>query len=153
MNQSWSSRLRKIGPFILLATSSIRWLCRGHKGRGRRWRFPSHFSPVICISKIRNLRPSRGLFMSWKMPTVLTLGPYRFHFFSEEGNEPPHIHIRFEGNDCKFWLNPVASASNRGIPTHRLSSIVYRLNEIERLVHEHRNLFIKKYNEHRDRQH
>lgn len=80
------------------------------------------------------------------MPTVLTLGPYRFHFFSDEGNEPPHIHIRFDGNDCTFWLIPVALASNRGIPTHRL-------NEIERLVHEHRNLFIEKYNEHRDRQH
>jgi hypothetical protein len=31
------------------------------------------------------------------MPTVLTIGPYRFHFFSDEGNESAHIHIRFDG--------------------------------------------------------
>ena len=35
------------------------------------------------------------------MPTILRLGSYRFYFFSDEGNEPPHIHVRFEENDCK----------------------------------------------------
>ena len=27
------------------------------------------------------------------MPTVLRIGPYRFHFYSKEGNEPAHIHV------------------------------------------------------------
>ena len=27
------------------------------------------------------------------MPTVLRIGPFRFHFYSDEGNEPPHIHV------------------------------------------------------------
>lgn len=27
------------------------------------------------------------------MPTVLRIGQFRFHFYSDEGNEPAHIHI------------------------------------------------------------
>ncbi|WP_422447088.1 DUF4160 domain-containing protein [Thermoanaerobacterium sp. DL9XJH110] len=27
------------------------------------------------------------------MPTVLKEGKYRFFFFSNEGTEPPHIHV------------------------------------------------------------
>ena len=79
------------------------------------------------------------------MPTVLRIGPYRFHFYSDEGNEPPHIHVRFEGNDVKYWLAPIGLARNRGVPAHRL-------NEIERLVFENKILLIEKYNEHRNKQ-
>ncbi len=78
------------------------------------------------------------------MPTVLRIGGYRFHFYSDEGAEPPHVHVRYEGNECKFWLAPVVLASNRGIPVHRLSAI-------ERLVHEHMELLLEKYNEHHNR--
>lgn len=78
------------------------------------------------------------------MPTVLRIGGYRFHFYSDEGVEPPHIHVRYEGNACKFWLAPVALASNRGIPVHRLIAI-------ERLVHEHKEFLIGKYDEYHNR--
>ena len=27
------------------------------------------------------------------MPTVLRLDGYRFHFYSHEPNEPPHVHV------------------------------------------------------------
>ncbi len=30
------------------------------------------------------------------MPTVMRIGPYRFHFYSRENNEPPHIHVTRE---------------------------------------------------------
>lgn len=74
------------------------------------------------------------------MPTVLTLGPYRFHFHSNENREPPHIHIDFEGNDVKFWLEPVVLAKNHGFPTHRLV-------DVERLVRVYVDLFKEKYHE------
>ena len=74
------------------------------------------------------------------MPTVLRIGPYRFHFYSNEGNEPPHIHVRFEGNECKYWLEPIALAKNRGIKAHEL-------NAIEKLVFENQTHLIAKYNE------
>jgi hypothetical protein len=32
------------------------------------------------------------------IPTVLKEGKYRFFFFSNEGTEPPHIHVESERN-------------------------------------------------------
>ena len=64
------------------------------------------------------------------MPTVLRIGSFRFHFYSDETNEPAHIHIRSAEGECKFWLEPVLLASNRGLAAPRL-------RDIERLVLEH----------------
>ncbi|MGH9815083.1 MAG: DUF4160 domain-containing protein [Candidatus Acidiferrales bacterium] len=57
------------------------------------------------------------------MPTVLRAGPYRFHFYSHEPNEPPHIHA--ERDDCaaKFWLEPISLAVNYGFASHELGRI------------------------------
>ena len=74
------------------------------------------------------------------MPTVLRVGPYRFHFYSDESNEPAHIHVRSPDGECKFWLEPIGLAGNRGIAAHDL-------REIERLVYEHQELLIEKYDE------
>jgi len=74
------------------------------------------------------------------MPTVLRIGSFRFHFYSDEGTEPPHIHVRCPDGECKFWLEPVALARNRGVSPHNL-------REIERLVFEHRQIFMDKYHE------
>ena len=48
------------------------------------------------------------------MPTILRWNGYRFYFFSNEGYEPPHIHIDKDGNTIKFWLAPVGVARNIG---------------------------------------
>jgi hypothetical protein len=32
------------------------------------------------------------------MPTVFRSGPYRFFFFSDEGNEPVHVHVEASGH-------------------------------------------------------
>jgi hypothetical protein len=45
------------------------------------------------------------------VPTVARIGPYRFFFFSNEGSEPPHIHVQRDRALAKFWLRPVALAS------------------------------------------
>jgi hypothetical protein len=74
------------------------------------------------------------------MPTILRIGSYRFHFYSDEGEEPPHIHVRSTSGECKFWLDPLALARNRGVPPHDV-------REIERLVFENCQTLIDKYNE------
>jgi Domain of unknown function (DUF4160) len=48
------------------------------------------------------------------MPTVMRWNGYRFYFFSNEGYEPPHIHIDKDGHTAKFWLSPVLLARNIG---------------------------------------
>jgi len=74
------------------------------------------------------------------MPTILRIGAFRFHFYSDEGNEPPHIHVRSGDCECKFWLNPVALASNKGIAPHVL-------RVVERLVYENQKLLLESYHE------
>jgi hypothetical protein len=78
------------------------------------------------------------------MPTVLRIGRLRFHSYSDELDEPAHIHVRSPEGECKFWLEPVGLARNRGIAGHEL-------REIERLVFEHRELLTEKYHEHHHR--
>lgn len=48
------------------------------------------------------------------MPTVLRWRGYRFYFFSNEGSEPPHIHVDKAENTIKFWLEPVSIARSIG---------------------------------------
>ena len=40
------------------------------------------------------------------MPTVFYFHGYRFYFFSNEDNEPVHIHVEKAEASAKFWLVP-----------------------------------------------
>lgn len=67
------------------------------------------------------------------MPTVLRIGPYRFFFYSNEGQEPRHIHIRSGDGEAKYWLQPVSIAWYRGYNERQLKQIERHLND--NLVH------------------
>lgn len=56
-------------------------------------------------------------------PTVLRSGPYRLFFFSNEGTEPPHVHVQREQMLAKFWLNPVGLARSTGFSPRELRRI------------------------------
>jgi hypothetical protein len=74
------------------------------------------------------------------MPTVLRVGSFRFHFYSDEGNEPPHIHVETPEGECKFWLDSVRLARNKGVPPAEL-------RHIERLIFEHLAFLKGKFHE------
>ncbi len=38
------------------------------------------------------------------MPTILLIRGWRLFFYTNERNEPPHIHARKGDAECKFWL-------------------------------------------------
>ena len=57
------------------------------------------------------------------MPTVLRIGRFRFFFYSNEGLEPPHIHVEDAEKVAKYWLQPVELASNHGFRSHELTEI------------------------------
>lgn len=63
------------------------------------------------------------------MPTVLRWNGYRFYFFSNEGAEPPHIHIDKAGLSAKYWLEPVALARNIGYSAKELKEIEAKVSE------------------------
>lgn len=77
------------------------------------------------------------------MPTVLRVGRYRFFFFSNENNEPAHIHVKAESDQAKFWIDPISLASSYGFRAHEL-------NEIERIVRDHRDVLMEAWNERPD---
>jgi hypothetical protein len=74
------------------------------------------------------------------VPDVTRAGPYRFFFYSNERDEPPHIHVRRERKVAKFWLGEVSLAKSRGFPAHEL-------RELERMVVERQQQFLKEWNE------
>lgn len=76
-----------------------------------------------------------------RMPTVLTVGPYSFVFFSSDGGEPVHIHVKRDRQVAKFWLEPVSLARNVGFAGHEVQ-------QIEKLVVEHRDILIEGWHEH-----
>ena len=75
------------------------------------------------------------------MPTVLVESGYRFFFYSNEGDEPPHIHVERAEKYAKFWLEPVSLAESRAFRNHELT-------ELRKMVEEHREEFIVAWNEH-----
>ena len=75
------------------------------------------------------------------MPVALRVKGYRFFFFSLEGHEPPHIHVEQAERFAKFWLNPVSLAKSRGFRSGELS-------EIQRIIEEHRDTLLEKWDEH-----
>lgn len=69
------------------------------------------------------------------MPTVLRIGPYRFHFYSREIGEPPHVHVARDDFEAKFWLDPVRVAANYG----------FRPAELRRIERVHREVLMVAY--------
>jgi hypothetical protein len=75
------------------------------------------------------------------MPTILRIGPYRFLFFSADQLEPPHVHVKRDACEAKFWLAPVRRQSVVGFGRTEL-------NRIERLVRAHEEDLREAWNEH-----
>jgi hypothetical protein len=78
------------------------------------------------------------------MPTVLRIASFRFHFYSDEGAEPAHIHVTSGDGECKFWLEPIKLARNKNL---KPNDIKY----IERLVFENASLLKQKFYEFHNR--
>jgi hypothetical protein len=70
------------------------------------------------------------------MPTVLRAGPYRFFFYSSDGDEPLHVHVERDSSAAKFWLSPVRLESNHGFRTADLARIGGLIRENERMIVE-----------------
>jgi hypothetical protein len=61
------------------------------------------------------------------MPTVLRWGGYRAFFYSNEGGEPAHVHVRTGNKEAKMWLHDLSVAFNVRFAPHELSDIIREL--------------------------
>jgi hypothetical protein len=75
------------------------------------------------------------------MPTIDDIGPYKFYFYSAEGSELPHVHVRRDKAVAKFWLLPMRVARSRGFQSPELRTIA-------KLVEENKDRILEAWNEH-----
>jgi hypothetical protein len=77
------------------------------------------------------------------MPNIFDRPPqgFRFFFFSNETNEPPHVHVEKAGDRCKWWLIPVNIAWNDGFDPGDLRTI-------RRLIEVHYDQILEAWNDH-----
>jgi hypothetical protein len=75
------------------------------------------------------------------VPTVLVVEGFRFFFFSNEGFEPPHIHVEKGDGHAKWWLeeSPALAYSEGLTPA--------QLRRGRELVTEHGSMFAKAWHE------
>ena len=76
------------------------------------------------------------------MPTIREIsGSYRLFFFSFDCGEPKHLHVQRERKVCKYWMEPLALASNHGFSA-------VELNAIRQLLETNRTKILEAWNEH-----
>ena len=81
---------------------------------------------MACFTIRHSIRPCEGV------PTVLRAEGFRFFFFfffSNEGSEPPHVHVEGAGGYGKWWLDPLEMAYSRGFTVKELRRIRELLDE------------------------
>jgi len=74
------------------------------------------------------------------MPTILRIGPYRFFFYSDDRDEPIHVHIERDDKIAKFWLEPIRLNSSGGFSRVDLS-------RIHKIIEENRDKILEVWNE------
>ncbi len=71
------------------------------------------------------------------MPVVFRDGPYRFFFWSNERNEPPHIHVESGDGYAKFWVGPdVRLAESHGYDAHEVRILQDKVAQNAGLIEE-----------------
>lgn len=74
------------------------------------------------------------------MPTIARIGPYRVFFFSNESDEPPHVHIQRERALAKIWLDSAALAAASGFGARELRELI-------RMVEDHQQSWLEAWHE------
>lgn len=74
------------------------------------------------------------------MPVVLRIKGFKFFFFSEEGMEPVHIHVRKGSGVAKFWLSPVKLVYSEGFKKQELKAVI-------EIIEKHEIELIRAWNE------
>ena len=74
------------------------------------------------------------------MPIIDRIAGYSVGFYSNDGVEPPHVHVRRDRARAKFWLSPVRLGRARGFATHEL-------NWMRRIIEARESVYLERWNE------
>ncbi|MFH2143895.1 MAG: DUF4160 domain-containing protein [Bacteroidota bacterium] len=79
------------------------------------------------------------------MPTILTILGWRLFFYSNENNEPMHIHAQKAETECKFWIK-VDDFEIEEAYSFNLNQQQRR--EIRKIIFEHFDYIIQEWHKH-----
>jgi hypothetical protein len=72
---------------------------------------------------------------------LVLIDGFRIGFYSNERNEPPHVHVLKGNNEAKVWLSPTQLDYNYGYNTREM-------NKVLALVKKHESEFLEMWHEH-----
>ena len=75
------------------------------------------------------------------MPTVLEVSGYKFKFYSNENEEPAHVHVTKGDGNAKIWLLPAPSEE------YSYNFMIRERRDIRRLVNQNYQTLIQAWNE------
>lgn len=78
------------------------------------------------------------------MPTVLMIMGWRLFFYSNEGNEPPHVHCRKGDAECKYWLD---AEMFEAVEAHAYGMKPADRRTVRRIIFENFDYILNKWNE------
>ena len=76
------------------------------------------------------------------MPTILQLLGWRFYFYTDERNEPLHIHAQKAEMECKYQLD-IKNFEIREASSYNMSPKDYR--EVRRIIFQHFDYIIDEW--------
>ncbi|HAX94584.1 MAG TPA: hypothetical protein DCY25_11720 [Bacteroidales bacterium] len=77
------------------------------------------------------------------MPTILLVAGWRFFFYSNEGEEPVHIHAQKADKECKYWLK-VDDFEVVEVISYNLSPSDKR--EVKKIIYDHFDYIVSEWN-------
>jgi hypothetical protein len=83
------------------------------------------------------------------MPTVLYIFGWRLFFYSNEGDEPVHIHAEKGDMECKFWLL-LDEVEIREAFSYNMTPQATR--EIKKIIYQHFDVIVDAWMTHFKRQ-
>ena len=76
------------------------------------------------------------------MPVVLNERGYKFKFYSNENDEPAHVHVSKGDGNAKYWLEPAIKE------VYLYGFTVRERRDISKIIRTNSDLLKKKWHEH-----
>jgi hypothetical protein len=67
------------------------------------------------------------------VPVILRYKGYRFECYASDQDEPPHVHVKYQGRHAQFWLEPTV------LLEFNVRFRPHELNEVRRIVEGRRD--------------
>ena len=114
----------------------------GGGGLARCTALPPHQRRGLRVLRVgRGGGEARCQWFETYMPTVLRHGPYRLYFYSNDGDEPLHVHVERDGDVAKLWVDPVRVQRSGGFSRTEILRIT-------RVVRDHREQIMEAWDDH-----